>query len=300
MAIDIPGLAKTYWYILVLVFVIILLVIYSKQDDKTKHKINRVVFAPLTMGFFFLIILWIVMAKFGPIFTSVKLSTILIPPLLFAILWGYTWIQTLKYKTPQFVCPNAHGSYSSRWPIKKDGFLIFGIDSIDAEGVKLSDAQRIFIVREETAEQFLEGAVSIANLSKTMIDGLPHEVKEEILNNKFLREAKEEIYYGWFDDINHVDWSFNQLRQLADEKSNIKVVFNMLKKEFKTNNPKISTLLSAYINKCKDYNKLKEFFNSNIEGTDTALEHYKRGAELFKPSSSYSQPMDRPREEGQY
>jgi hypothetical protein len=136
-------------------------------------------------------------------------------------------------------------------------------------------------------------------MSKINVFGLPDEVADEISTNEFLKEAKDEIYYGWFDDINHVDWTFNQLRQLSTDKTDIGVIYNMLKKEFKTNNPKISTLLSAYINKCKDYNKLKEFFNSNIEVTDTGMEHLKRIGEVFRPSQGYPQQAP-PKSEGEY
>ena len=287
-------LLQTYWWVLLIVILIILIVIYFKQDSYTRAKIRKFFSGPI-LSLLLLLLVWFIIAKYGPII-EIKLAHMMMPIIILVGLCVVIFLGTLRYWSPQFITPNFHGSYSSAWPIEVNGFLIYGIDSFNAGGLCIDNAKRVAVVRKETAELFIRGSVSIASMSKVHPYSLPDEVVEEIQRNKHLKDAKE-FYYGWFDDLNQTDWTFKQLRRLSDEKSKIGKLFNMLKKELKVDNPKISTLFFTYMNQSKAYNKLKEYYNMTIDNTDTGVEQMKRIRDAYLPSDTPPQRMDKGSEE---
>jgi hypothetical protein len=288
-------LITTYWYVVAILIFVILIWIYMKQDSYTRSKIKRFFSGPV-LGIMFLVLVWIIIAKFGPT-VNTKLAHIMMPPLILVGVCLIVFLGTLRYWSPQFITPNFHGSYSSAWPREVNGFLIYGIDSFNAGGLCIDTAKRVAVVRKETCEMFLKGSLSIANMSKVHLYSLPDEVVEEIQKNNHLKDAKE-IYYGWFDDLKEVDWTFNQLRRLSDEKSSIRTLYNMLKKELKVNNPKVSTLFFNYMNQSKTLNKLREYYHMTIDNTDTGVEHMKRIRDAYtQPTNNQPNQMSQGSEE---
>lgn len=286
---------KDYWYIVAIIFLIFFIWIFTKQDTRTKQRIKKFMTGPFLM-IFFVGIVWFIIAHFGPII-NIKLAHFMMPMLILVGVCIYILIMSLKYKTPQFLALNMHGSYSSLYPLKSDdGFLIFGLDSIDADGLHLDGADRVAVVREETAELLLRGAVSLSNMSRVDLYDLTPDVVAKIRGNKHLKDAKE-FYYGWFDNINKVDWDFAQLRKLQGEKSQAGKLFNLIKTELKVTNPKVSTLYWSYMNLSKLYNKLEDYFKMNIDNTDTGVEHIRRIRESFEPPRDQGYSMDKGSEE---
>lgn len=270
---------NTYWYVFVIIGVAILLFIYSKQDAYTKMQIKKVFSKPV-LFVIFVMVGWFAWWKRG-YFIDVNEAHRWMPIIILTISTTFAYFQTLKYKTPQVITPNFHASFS-RAPININGFLIFACDTFSAGGFNYNYAERILIVREETCELLEKTAISIARVSQTPLSALDDDVIREIENNKHLKSAKEQIFYGWFDNIERIDWDFQQLKKL-DEKKKDRVIYNLIKKELGVDNPKFSTLYWLYRNQCKATSTQTTQFDNAISSTEKGGEHQKRMKDVYAP-----------------
>jgi len=267
-----------FWWVFAILLIILVIYIWSKLDSYTKRSIKKAMSGTTLMLVIF-VGGWIIWHKVGSSMTF-QTSDFWAPFIAVLYLLGVTYIGKLRYETNQFETPNFHGSFSKN-PYKVGGFYIFAIDSFDAGGLSWPYAKRIAIVREETAELLREGAFSIAMMSYVSKYDLPEEVKQFIENNKFFKKASnKEVYYGWFDDIEQIDWEFEQLKKLDEEKKE-KILYNLIKKELNVDNPRISTLLWLYKNQSKAVNKQTEYYDSTVESVEKGVEHHKAVKEAY-------------------
>ena len=222
---------------------------------------------------------WWAWNKFGGM-VEVSSANRWMPIIALLILAGSQWIGALRYQTQQIICPNFHGSYSKH-PINYKGFYIFAIDSFNAGGISWDFANRILVLREETVQFYPRGAVSIAQPKQVLVQELGDEIELLIKDDKFLKKASREVYYGWFDDLNEVDYDFEQLKELAGKKENPNHIYNLLKEELDVDNPKVSTLLWLYRNENKARSKQTEQFDSTVENLEKGGEHTKAMKDIY-------------------
>jgi len=201
-----------------IIIIIAVFLIYRKLDVYTQLQLKKI-FSGRNLAIIFFIGGWWLWAKSGEDVT-ISTATRWMPIFGLLVLAGSQWIGALRYETQQVVTPNFHGSYSKS-PIRYNGFYIFAIDSFNAGGLSWDFAKRILIVREETVQFFDRGAVSIAKPTRVSGYELGDEIMNMIRDDKFLKTGMNEIYYGWFDDLNRVDYDFAQLKQLKEYKKEI-------------------------------------------------------------------------------
>jgi len=276
--------AREYWWAFAILFLIILVWLWSKLDFHTQHKLKET-FSGKTLFMIIFIATWYFWDKYGETVT-VSSANRYMPIIAFAILSAINYIGGLRYETQQIICSNGfHASYS-RPPLAVNGFLIFACDSFSAGGIAWHYAKRILIVREETTELFSEGALSLASPTMVSIYELDPDVKSVIDTNENLKSrwGSKEIYFGWFDDINEVDWNDEQLEELQKDKESNNL-FNMLKKELGVNNPSIKEMFRLYRNTNKSYNKQSEILDSTVESVEKGVEHHKRVKDAYVPKS---------------
>jgi hypothetical protein len=275
-----------YWYVFAVAGVILLLYIYTKLDPYTKRQISKtlnkrnLIIIGLVAGWYF----W---NKYGNI-AEVSDANRWMPLIVLACFTFTQIIGNLRYQTQQFICPNFHGSFSKP-PKHVNGFYLFAIDSFNAGGVAWDYGSRIVVVREETAELFIEGAISIANLGFVSRYELDDDVRHFIETNKYFKGATNNVYYGWFDNIERVDFDFQKLKKLADQSKDSHNIYNLLKKELNVDNPSIPTLYWMYRNQCKATSKQTENYDATVESVEKGVEHVKRVREAYidKPEQSY-------------
>ena len=270
-------LLSDYWYVFVLIAVAILLYIYTKLDAYTKKQITKIL-NKKTLIFIGLGLGWYLWNRYGSEVTISNANRWMPMIILFYFLTTQ-FLEALKYQTPQLITPNFHGSFSKA-PYEVDGFLIFAIDTINAGGLSLDHAKRIAVIRKETCELFARGGVSLANMGFCSKYELTNDVKQFIENNKYLKGAQEQIYYGWFDDLNRVDWDFEKLKDL-EESDKAKEIYRKLKKELNVENPKVSTLYWLFRNTCKAHNKQTDILDGAVESIEKGVEHHKRVKDAY-------------------
>ena len=275
-----------YWWIILIIAGLLLLWIYSRLDSYTKLSIRKILSGKTLMIICF-IGGWYFWNKYGSS-GMVSDANRWVPVIFFAFMMGFYYLGKLRYETNQIVTPNFHGSFSKP-PFKVNGFYIFLIDTFNAGGLSWDYADRLLILREETCELFPNGAVSIASVSFSMQHEINEDVWAFITSNKFTKSAIKEIYYGWFDDIERVDWDFEKLKQLEEEKQDPKNLYNMVKKELGVDNPKVSTLLWLYRNQSKAVNKQTTFYDATIDSVEKGVEHGKRIRESYQPDKPQPQ-----------
>jgi hypothetical protein len=268
-----------YWYIVAIIVIIFLIYIWMKVlDNHTKYQLRKF-FSGKTLIFIAIVVGWYFWAKMDDI-VSINQAHRWMPIIILLLMSSYYFIGSLRYETKgQLKTPNFHGSYKNA-PYRVNGFLIYGIDTFDTGGLSWDYAKRIAIIREETCELMDEGSVSIANMGHISKYELPEELREFITKNKFLKKATDEVYYGWFDSIEEVDWEFSQLKKLEEEKK-INGIYTMLKKELEVSNPKVSTLYWLYKNQSKSVNKQTEWYDATVESTEKGVEHQKRVKDAY-------------------
>lgn len=269
-----------YWWVFGGIAGLLLVWVWFKLDLYTKRTVKKALSGKAFLIIAFVII-WIIWHRFGATLTLEK-SDFYMPFIGLLYLLALSFMGKLRYETQQFETPNFHGSYSKN-PYKVDGFYIFAIDSFNSGGISWDYADRIAIVREETVELLREGAFSIAMMSHMNKYEIPVNVKQFIESNKFLKRASNQVFYGWFDDIERVDWEFDQLKKLADDKKE-KVLYNLIKKELNVDNPKISTLLWLYKNQNQAVNKQTEYYDATIDSVEKGVEHQKRVKDAYSPN----------------
>jgi len=269
-----------YWWIFALIGAIISFYLYSNLSVYTKKQISKIFNNKvLLIGSF--IISWYLWARQGNISTIAEAHRWM-PIIALFIIASYNYIGKLQYGTQQFISPNFHGSYSQNPKyIEEAGMYAFAIDTFNFKGISWDYASRIVIVKEETVELFNEGAVSIAQINFISKYELPDSVKNFIENNKYFKRATQEVYYGWFDSFNKIDWDLQKLKELEELKKDRNGMYSMLKKELNVSNPKVSTLFWMYKNLCKAVNKQTEWYDATVESTEKGVEHQKRVKDAY-------------------
>lgn len=278
-----------YWWIIVILIGIVLFYIYSKLDAYTQKQMKKVLSKRnlIIIGF---VAGWYFWNRYGSSAT-ISNANRWMPILLFMFLSAYNYIGQLQYDTQQLVTPNFHGCYSKP-PKYINGFYIFAIDSFNAGGISWDFAKRIAIIREETVELFLEGGLSIAQMGFVSKYDLDDDCRKFIETNKFFKNAQNEIYYGWFDSIEEVDYDFKQLKKLAEEKNNPQHIYNLLKKELGVSNPTIKTLFWMYKNQCKATSKQTEQYDATVEAIEKGVEHSKRVKDAYVDKQESPQKIE--------
>lgn len=261
-----------YWYVFVLLAGLLIFWFYSKLDYVTKRNLRQFMSGG-RLAIILYAIIWVVWWKKGSML-STSTAHFYMPLIGLVVLIGYHYMGSLRYRTRQVICANYHGSFGPD-PIRINGFLIFSIGSFNAGGLSWSEAQEILIIREETGEMFDKGFVSIARVSPASIYEQDADVKHTIENTPYLKRAVSKIYYGWFDDINAIDWSEEQLQAFQQNKRQDEL-YSFLKLELGINNPSIKEMVRLYRNMAKAYNKLLENYDSTIEGIEKYAEHNQR------------------------
>ncbi len=273
-------IVSTYWYVLAIIVAILFFIWHSKASSYQRAQFKKI-FSGKTLGYLLFFFLWWLWYHYGGR-TELATANRWMPIFLALVLAGLNFIGRMRYETPnQLKTPNFHGSYCHN-PYLVNGYLIFALDSYNAFGISWPYAKRIAIVRQETCELLDKGAVSIANMGFVSKYDLPEEVQGFIESNKHFSRALNSCYYGWFDDINKVDYDFQKLK--AKEKKinearkdrGEKGVYTLLKEEFKVSNPSVETLFWAYKNQSKGSGKQTEVLNATVQAVEVGVEHHKR------------------------
>jgi hypothetical protein len=268
------------WYVWLIIAGLIGFWLYStKLDSYSKYKLSKT-FTKTRVIFILMIVGWFLWNKFGNM-NEVSDANRWMPVILLLYLSAVNYVGKLRYDTQQFVSPNFHGSYAKN-PYYVNGFYIFAIGSFNAGGIAWDYANKIAIVREETVELFLQGGLSISELAPVSKYELDDDVRKFIEKHPHLKGATEQIFYGWFDSIEKVDYDFQQLQKLQkdnDEKNDN--IYNLLKKELGVKNPKIETLYWMYKNQCKATGKQTEVLDGTVEAVEKGVEHHKRVKDAY-------------------
>lgn len=266
-----------FWFLFAIVTTAIIF-IYTRLDTSAKLSIKKF-FSPKMTTAFIIAIIWLIWSRNGGV-TTIKVANLWIPIISLVIMVGYNFIGGLRYESQQIICANGvHGSYS-RPPYRVNGFFIYALDSFNAGGLSWDFAGRILVLREETVQFMDEGSVSISRptVCNTWAYDLEPELKEFVENNKFLKGRNKPVFYGWFDDLEQIDWNFEHLNNLSKDDGD---AFELIKKEFSISNPKISTLFWSYKSLCKAINKQTEHYDATIESVEKGVEHNKRVKDAY-------------------
>ncbi len=271
-------LAQNYLYIFLILGALLCLWIYSKQDIYTRTKIKKICNKKnlLIVGF---VVGWLLWSHYGGS-EVVKNSSRWMPVVFLMYLLSTQFFEALRYHSQQFISPNFHGSFA-RPPFEINGYYIFAIDSFNASGLAWDYAKRIVVVRKETCSLFLHGALSLSKLDLVDKDDLEKPIRVFIENNKFFKTGQENIYFGFFDDIEQVNWKFKQLKKLAELNKDPENIYNMLKKVLKVENPDIKTLMDAYQGQCKVSNTVAKQFGTATKVIEDGGEHNKVMREIY-------------------
>ncbi len=281
-----------YFWILFFLISLIAILIYSKLDLSSKARLKKLFSGKVLVAIIF-ILGWILWAKEGQI-NEIKDAHRWMPIIGLALIAGYNFVGGLRYESQQLHCANGlHFSYAKP-PIRVNGFLIFAGDSFCAGSFEWRYAKRIIVLREETVQFTDEGAVTIARPAptNTWAYDLEAEVKERIENDKYLKGRNKIVYYGWFDDLEIIDYSIEKLAELEELDKDDSTVYAKLKKEFGVDNPKISKLYWLYRNQCKATNKQTEQYDATIEAVEKGVEHHKRVKDAYIEKQDKSQQLD--------
>jgi hypothetical protein len=194
-----------------------------------------------------------------------KANTYLIFCILFFLIYQ-NFMGNARYHTHQIVCRNGfHGSVAEPPILTKDGFAIFNVGSI-LWGVHYPFGEKTLILRRETYNiNGIGNYVSIARPSRTSLNKLPPDEKETILNISSMN--KQNIFYGWFDDLEKIDFP----KELIEKLKQMKNKGEFFEKIFDIENPRVDILLRSFMNICAGYNTLQEQHDkatSSIEGFD--------------------------------
>jgi len=263
------------WYIWALGIIVAGFIIWHYLPNWIKFKVQKIFTSPAFYIILFIII-WIFWATRRNI-VEVNQANFWMPVLGLFILFVYSTYGMLQYKTNQVITPNFHGSYSKVWEDPEAGLVILNIGAVNY-GVNLPVAWKILVVRKETFELLQDSAISIARVAPVSIYDLPPSTKKLIESNLWLKPAKRHIYYGWFDDINQIDWDFDNWESLKkyEEWKESPKLYNLIKKELDVDNPKISTLYWQFKNLAKAANKQTEYYDATVEAVEKGVEHAQR------------------------
>jgi len=267
-----------YWYVFLILFLTIFyFAIWKSLDAYTKRRVINL-FSGVKLFVILIVIIWVFWHRYGRTI-SVKQSD---PLMLFVILIFsiiYLGLYNVRYHSKQVLTPTLHGSYFQRH--EKNGFYIFGVGSL-SYGVQLELPQELLILRKETVADMREGgSISIARPFPVSIYDLPRSVREYILGVPALKRASNRISYGWFDDINQVEWTKEQLATLAEDHDD-KIIYNFLKKQLGVQNPTIKLLFQMWLDSCKEANKTGEVLDSVVEVVEKGVEHDRRVKERYQ------------------
>lgn len=280
----ISDFSHRYWWVLLIIAGLLLFWFWTKLDLSTRRRLQRI-FSIRVIAIIVFFASWYFWNRYGGL-TTTSSAHRWMPIFALIVMAGLNYMGKLRYDTQQIICANGfHGSYSKP-PKLINGFLIFALDSFNAGGLAWDFASRVLVVKEETTELFNEGAVSLASPTQVDIHDLDMDVKSIIENDRFLKSTLEAkpVFYGWFDDINEVDWTPEQLKQLEKNKNSDSYdaeIYNFLKKELGISNPSIIDLFRRYRNVCADYNKLLENFKRVIKGEDRLADFSKRQKDIW-------------------
>ena len=303
---------RTYWIIwLILAGLVFYFLIWKKLDNYTKMKVSNF-FSGTKLLIIFFIGGWLFWRWQWPdSLATIHISTFWMPMFLGIYLIAVLEIYQLRYETRQIVTPNFHGCFAKRDEV--NGFYIYPIGSIMIFDVVLF-TKKVLVIRKETAESLdWGGDVSIARPSPVNKYELDDDVKRFIEKTSYYpNKLGGKVFYGWFDSIDRVDWTEEQLEQLEKEskktdldkyKTEIKKLNNeqlisktlnlkrllkpitnmylMLKQELGISNPSVIELMKMYKNLCMGKGKLKEEFHSTVEVVEEGAEHRQRVRDAY-------------------
>lgn len=269
-------LAKIPLWIYFLIGGIIIFIIWIKLPFDAKIVIKKLFKNPITYLFLFGIA-WYIWGRYGKTMT-IRTANYWMPFLLLIIFLIMNTFGNMRYHTRQIITPNFHGSFTKAKNV--NGFIIFNIGSFDAFGISIPMANKILILREETTIIVEEGAISISRISPVTIYELDSDVKTFIEKTSYLKNSKNNIFYGWFDDINKVDWDEHELMKMENNKKDFPL--DLLKKEFNVENPSVNELYRLYRNINKAYNRQGEILGSVIDDTEEGIEHFRRRKRAYE------------------
>ena len=274
--VDVEAILFNYWYIwLILVTALLVWLWFFKLDYHTKKAIGSL-FNRKNLLILVFAVLYYIWWQFGGTYNNLKIAHMWMPKFALILMIGNLVFYLFKYKSQMIITPNMSGCFAMN-PIRKDGFVVFGVDAINILGDIGTYPERLFVMREETIERFERGAVSIARLSPIDIMQLPPSICSDILNNKYYgnKKAIQNVFYGWFDNIKNIDWSEEDLKKLSNFK-NIDEEFGLLKTYLGIKNPSVSEIMRILLNVSAGYNKHNQVFMNVIKDTEEGAEHFRR------------------------
>jgi hypothetical protein len=198
----VPGIF-IYFFVLLIV-----LIIYLSSEDETKSSIKRFVMA----NWMWILLIgmmiygwnrWGLVADHETI-ANMKWALFLALSIGAVYLIATNWLFELKYHTVPFQANGVYGSCSRYYDVGKYTIFYLGTTGRSLYSgfmINWNFAERICIVPKVSWDFNGEGIVSIAQVSKYMLEQLPsYKVKRSIENDSLTWFARDEIYYGEFSE----------------------------------------------------------------------------------------------------
>lgn len=267
-----------YWWTWTILIIIIAFWIYSsKLSPYQRYSLSKI-FTKGRLLIIGMLLGWFIWVKVGGS-STVKDAHRWMPIIVLLVIAGSNYVGKLKYDSKQAQFINKHASFTRVWEM--DGFLIINGGAFNAGGIAWDYANEVYVIRKETWEFLEEGGMSIASVSPASKYDIPDSIWKFCEKNTFLKGAvkNQKIYYGWFDDVEQVDYDLKQLKDFDDAKA--KHLYGLLKKELGVENPKVETLLWLYKNQCKATGKQTEVLDSAVETAEKGAEHHKRMKDTY-------------------
>jgi hypothetical protein len=277
-------------WVYILVIGTVVIYVWYKLPYMLKLQVKKIFSSKIFIPIIFAFAWWYWYSRENII--SMNQSNWWMPVIALGILVIINAMGNLRYHSKQIVTPNFHGSFTK--VLWVNGFVILNIGGFDAFGVSIPMAQEILVVREETFEQMENGALSVARVSPVEVQELDFEVQKVINRHIFLRNKKNNVWYGWYDDINRVDFEDYQLERYEQLK-NGKELYDMLKQEYSLRLPSPLEIWRMLRDLRKSYSVSQEEMMNIIKTRDDGAEYYKRQKDIYK-----EKPEPRERMEGGY
>jgi len=266
------------WWMVVLIIIIFIIYIWRKLPFDLQRSIKSIFRMEITLPIIFIGSWWYWHSK--DILITENQANWWMPIIIGSFILLWTVLGKLKYHTKQFITPNFHGSYTHAWVI--NNFVILNIGGISAPffpHIPLAD--KIAVVRVETFLQMQNSAISIANLNTVHIKQLDEDVERFIKKSFWLKRAKNNIWYGWFDCVTRLDWidEYGEKRpefMTVKEAKESKQLYGLLKNTLNLENPSVLELFRLYKNANKRSSKQADVLTNVIDDVEEGTEHKKK------------------------